>query len=171
MKPKPMNESRAVKSLIVLPPDTNNYGTVFGGRVTAYIDDVAGISATRHARKLVVTASMDSVDFLHPIRRGHSICLESFVSWTRKTSMEVFVKVVAEDMLTGDRHVCATSFLTFVAVDRDGNPQEIPPVVPETELEKVLFDGAPERAEMRRKRRRQSRAIAEQFGVAKPWEE
>ena len=143
---------------------------MFGGKVTEYIDDVAGISATRHARKPVVTASMDSVDFLYPIRRGQSICLEAFVSWAHKTSMEVFVKVLAEDLLTGERNVCATSFLTFVAVDREGKPQEVPPLIPETEVEKGLFEGAAERAAVRKQRRRHSKSLAEQFGISKPWE-
>jgi acyl-CoA hydrolase len=170
MKPKPARLSRAVKSAFVLPPDTNHYGTIFGGKVMAYIDDVAAISATRHARKPVVTASTDSVDFLHPIKNGQSICLESFVTWTRKTSMEVFVKVVAEDLLTGQRKVCATSFLTFVALGEDGKPCEVPPVQPETELEKILFEGAEDRAELRKQKRASSRQLARQFGVAKPWE-
>ncbi len=170
MKGKSARLSRAVKSAFVLPPDTNHYGTIFGGRVMAYIDDVAAISATRHARKPVVTASMDSVDFLYPIKSGQSICLESFVTWSRKTSMEVFVKVVSEDLLTGVRRVCATSFLTFVALDENGRPSEIPAVVAESELEKVLFDGAPARALIREEKRASSKELAKQFGILKPWE-
>ena len=99
MNTKFVRESIAVKASIVLPPDTNHHGTMFGGKVMAYIDDLAAISATRHARMPVVTASTDSVDFLHPVRNGESVCLESFVTWTHKTSLEVFVKVVAEDLL------------------------------------------------------------------------
>jgi acyl-CoA hydrolase len=164
LKAKAMSQSRAVKAAVVLPPDTNHYGTIFGGRVMAYIDDIAAISAMRHARMSVVTASMDSVDFLHPIRNGQAVCLESFVTWTRKTSMEVFVKVVAEDLLTGERKVCATSFLTFVAIDRQGKPQEVPPVFPETDLEKTLFEKGAIRAQRRGDRRSQSRALARRFG-------
>lgn len=170
MEPKTVNQSRAIKASIVLPPDTNHHGTMFGGKVMAYIDDVAAISATRHARMPVVTASTDSVDFLYPIRNGQSVCLESFVTWTHKTSIEVFVKVIAEDMLTGERNICATSFLTFVAVDEKGKPQLVPGVIPETEQEKRLYEEAPNRAARRRERRKHSKAVAEMFGVSKVWE-
>ena len=132
-------ESLAIKTSLVSPPDTNIHGTMFGGKLMAYIDDVAAIAAMRHARKLAVTASSDSVDFLHPIIEGNSVCFEAFVSYTGRTSMEVFVKVVSENMLTGDRHVCAVSFLTFVALDENGHPSEVPQVVPESEEEKQFI--------------------------------
>ncbi|WP_261134107.1 acyl-CoA thioesterase [Bacillus sp. Marseille-Q3570] len=167
---KKVSESRTVKSSHVLPPDTNTHGTLFGGKLMAYIDDVAAIAATRHARKNVVTASSDSVDFLHPIKEGYSVCLEAFVSWTHRTSMEVFVKVISENLLTGERKLCALSFLTFVAIDEKGNPTPIANVIPESEEEKWLFEGAPERAERRRKRRDESKQLAMKFGTEKPWE-
>lgn len=167
---KTCKESMAVKAAMVLPPDTNNYGTMFGGRVMSYIDDIAAIAATRHARTSVVTASTDSVDFLHPIRSGHSVCLEAFVTWTNRTSVEVFVKVVSEDMLTGERTVCATSFVTFVAIDVNGEKQMVPAVIPETELEKFLFEAAPERARKRLEKREVSKALARRFGTGSPWQ-
>jgi len=170
MKAKFVHESIAVKACIVGPPDTNHLGTMFGGKVMAYIDDLAAISATRHARMPVVTASTDSVDFLHPVRNGESVCLESFVTWTHKTSLEVFVKVVAEDLLTGKRNVCTTAFLTFVAVDKEGNPQPVPPIIPQSEFERFLHEGAPARAEVRRRRRGESKDLAIRFGVEKVWE-
>ena len=116
-KSKYCRESFVVKTSIVQPPDTNSYGTLFGGKLMAYIDDTAAISAMRHARRHVVTASTDSVDFLYPVYKGNSVCLESYVTYTGRTSMEVFVKVIAEDLITGRRNVCAISFLTFVALD------------------------------------------------------
>ena len=158
-------ESRATRASMVQPPDTNHYGTMFGGKVMSNIDDVAAIAATRHARTSVVTASTDSVDFLHPIRNGQSVCLEAFVTWTNRTSVEVFVKVVAEDMLSGERTVCATSFLTFVAININGEKQMVPGVIPETELEKFLFRGAPERAKKRLDKREISKQLAERFGA------
>jgi len=139
-------------------------------KVMAYIDDIGGLSALRHARTSVVTASTDSVDFLHPIQTDQSICLESFVTWTRNTSMEVFVKVIGENLRTGERIVCATSFLTFVALDDQGKPHPVPAVIPETEMEKKLYDSAPDRAKHRMERRKQSKLLAQEFGVAKPWE-
>jgi len=166
---KTCKESRAIKALMVLPPDTNHYGTMFGGKVMAYIDDVAAIAATRHARTSVVTASTDSVDFLHPIRVGQSVCLEAFVIWTHRAAVEVFVKVIAEEMLSGERTVCATSFVTFVALDVEGKKQMVPSVIPETEMEKMFFEGAPERAKKRLEKREQSKALAKRFGSEKLW--
>ena len=156
-------ESLAIKTSLVSPPDTNIHGTMFGGKLMAYIDDVAAIAAMRHARKLAVTASSDSVDFLHPIIEGNSVCLEAFVSYTGRTSMEVFVKVVSENMLTGDRHICAVSFLTFVALDENGHPSEVPQVVPETEEEKHLYETAKDRLEIRKKRRKDSAGAGKEF--------
>ncbi|MBD1381363.1 acyl-CoA thioesterase [Metabacillus arenae] len=166
---KTCRESFVVKTSIVLPSDTNNYGTMFGGKLMAYIDDVAAISATRHARSHVVTASTDSVDFLHPIYEGHSVCLEAFVTYTGKTSMEVFVKVIAENMISGERNVCAMSFLTMVAIDEDTKPTPVPPIVPETEIEKMLFNSGKERAEMRMKHKQETKKMASQFGTDLPW--
>ena len=158
-----------MKAGIVLPPDTNNYGTMFGGRIMALIDEVAALSAMRHARMPVVTASSDSVDFLGPIQLGQSVCLESFVSWTDEKRIEVFVKVVGEDLMTGERHVCATAFLTFMAVDKKGNLKSVPQVLPETELERKLFEDGPRRSRKRRERRERSKILAREFGITKPW--
>ncbi|HET7627216.1 MAG TPA: acyl-CoA thioesterase [Bacillales bacterium] len=165
-----MKESRTVKTSHVLPPDTNHHGTIFGGKLMAHIDDVASIAATKHARNPVVTASTDSLDFLHPIKEGHAVCLEAFVTWTGQTSMEVFVKVIAEDLLSGERQICAVSFLTFVAMKQDGKPTPVPGVVPVTEEEKWLHNTAEERAKHRKERRRSSAELAKHFSVKEPWE-
>src|SRR5699024_2318428 len=122
-----------------------------------------------HARKPVVTASTDSVDFLEPVILGDSICLEAFVTWTHRTSMEVFVKAVTENLLTGERKVCSTAFLTFVAVDKNGKPSTVPQVYPQSEQEKFLHEGAKKRAEYRRSRRIKSREMAEKLGTRVPW--
>ncbi|ARK30844.1 acyl-CoA thioesterase [Halalkalibacter krulwichiae] len=150
---KVASKSRTVLTDIVLPPDTNFHGTIFGGNVMAYVDKVASISAMRHARAMVVTASSDSLDFISPIKTGEAICVEGFVSSTRKTSMEVFVQVEAEDLVTGERRLTATSYLTFVALDQNGKPTPVPAVIPETEEEKWHYNTAEERFEQRRKRR------------------
>lgn len=169
MKAKPCSYSLSVKTAHVLPPDTNSYGTLFGGKLMAYIDDIAAIAAVRHARKPVVTASTDSVDFLAPVKKGDSICVEAFVTWTHKTSMEVFVKAVTENLLTGERKVCSTAFLTFVALDDKGRPTPVPPVYPESEEEKLLHEDAPRRAKIRNERRDRSREMARTFGTEYPW--
>ncbi len=162
---KPASESYTIKASIVLPPDTNHHGTIFGGKLMAYIDDVATIAATRHARRPVVTASTDSVDFLHPVKKGDAICLSAFVTWSHRTSMEVFVRAITEDLLTGERKVCATSFLTFVALDEEGKPIHVPGVIPQTQEEKLLYDSALERKEARKIRRLESKKFAEYLGV------
>lgn len=169
MKKKPCVNSLTVKTAHVLPPDTNAHGTLFGGKLMAHIDDVAAIAAARHARETVVTASTDSVDFLAPVKSGDSICVEAYVTWTHKTSMEVFVKAVTENLLTGDRKVCTTAFLTFVAIDKDGKPTPVPAVYPQSVQEKLLHKHAAERAEHRNKRRKQSWEMAQTFGTAYPW--
>lgn len=171
MNSKPCANSLTVKTSYVLPPDTNTYGTLFGGKLMAHIDDVAAIAAVRHARKPVVTASTDSVDFLSPVKEGDSICIEAFVTWTHETSMEVFVKVVTEDLLTGKRKVCSTAFLTFVAVNEQGRPTPVPTVYPESDQEKKLHQQAPERAKHRMNRRMQSKEMAATFGTSFPWNE
>lgn len=163
-------ESKCYKTARVFPPDVNNHNTLFGGKLMAYIDDIASIAATKHCRRSVVTASTDSVDFLHPIRPTDSVCLESFVTWTGRTSVEVFVKVIKEDLLSGERKVAATSFLTFVALDENRKPVPVPLVVPETEEELKLFETAPHRAEMRRIRREESKKFAGFLTVKHPWD-
>jgi len=162
-------ESLAVKTSLVLPPDTNSFGTMFGGQLMAYIDDIAAIAAMRHARKLVVTASSDSVDFLSPIMEGNSVCLEAFVTSTGRTSMEVFVKIVAEDMLKGERKICAISFLTFVALDDNGRPTEVPQVIPQSDEEIHLHETAKERLEIRKNRRKVSEEQVKRIGTHYPW--
>lgn len=160
MEPKSSLYSKTVKTANILPPDTNVLGTLFGGKLMAHIDDVAAIAAIRHARKQIVTASTDSVDFLRPVRMGDAVCLEATVIATHKTSMEVFVSVMKENLLAGDREVCATAFLTFVALDEDGRPTEIPPVYHETEQERLLEAGALLRRERRNERKKQSQSMA-----------
>jgi acyl-CoA hydrolase len=158
---KRVKDTRVIRTDLVLPNDTNNHNTMFGGILMRNMDAVASISARRHCRTSVVTASTDSVDFLHPIRPSDSICLETFVTWTGTSSMEVFVKAIAEDLDTGERRIAATAFLTFVSVSKDGKPMTVPPIVPETMEEKKLHEGAAERAEIRKNRRKQSKELAE----------
>jgi len=165
MEKKPCSNSKTVKTAQILPPDANAYGTLFGGKLMAHIDDVAAISAVRHARKSVVTASTDSVDFLQPVKVGDSICVEGFVTYAHHTSMEVFVKVVKEGLLTAEKTVCATAFLTFVALDENGKPDVVPQIYPETEIEKMLYDGAELRRERRNERRKESQRMAMLFAA------
>lgn len=171
MEAKKCKESRCVKISRVFPSDFNDHDTLFGGKLMAYIDDIASISASRHARTEVVTASTDSVDFLTPIGKSDSVCLSSYVTWTGRSSMEVFVKVVAENLKTGERRIAATAFLTFVALDDEGKPTPVPKVIPETDEEKKLYETAPVRAELRKRHRAESQALAAHLKVDKFWDE
>jgi len=167
MNVKTMQDSRTIQASLVQPSDTNYHGTIFGGSMMAFIDEVAAISAMRHSRRPVVTASIDSIDFLAPVKMGHSICLEAFVSSTGRTSMEVFVKVISENLQTGERILTATSFLTFVALDEEGNPTEVPTIVPETDEERRLMASAEERKKMRKERKANTQSFISNLTIEK----
>lgn len=170
MKGIPIRTTRSYKMARVFPTDVNSYQTLFGGKLMAYIDDIASIAAAKLSRANTITASTDSVDFLYPIYMTDSVTLESFVTWTGRSSMETFVKVVREDLKTGERQIAATAFLTFVALDDHGRKTEVTPVYPETEEERKLHESAPVRAEMRKQRREASRTLAEFLTKRYPWE-
>ncbi|MCO7176021.1 acyl-CoA thioesterase [Sporolactobacillus kofuensis] len=170
MESKRAKESLSITSVHVLPNDTNNHGTFFGGKLMMYVDNIAAIAATRHSRSLVVTASIDSVDFLQPIYAGSSVCLEAFVTWSHHTSMEVFVKIINEHLITGKRDLCTTCFLTFVAIDEKGKPIPVPKVIPESEEEHLLFGSAEKRYLNRKLRRQETKNFTSHLTLAKPWE-
>lgn len=160
---KAMKETLTIKTSHVFPPDANHLGTLFGGKLMAYIDDVASISAIKLARNPVVTASTDSVDFIKPIKVGDAVTLEAIVTWTGRSSMEVFVKVVSENLLSGEKSIAALSFLTFVAIDENGKPTPVPEVVPETDEEKWLHKTASKRAAYRKTRKQESKDLVTFF--------
>ncbi|MCG3087633.1 acyl-CoA thioesterase [Sporosarcina sp. MB25] len=150
---RPMSHSRTIQTKLVLPPDTNHLQTIFGGQVLAYIDEIAAITAMKHANSAVVTASIDSVDFVSSATVGDVLELEAVVSSTGRTSMEVFVSVHSVDLLSGERKLTTESFLTMVAMDADNEPTPVQGVYPETEAEKRLFETGPARREHRKLRR------------------
>lgn len=153
MEGKPVRLSRTVYNDHVLPPDTNDHETIFGGKVMAFVDKVGAMTAMRHCRKPVVTASMDSMDFLAPVRLGETICLEACVTRAYRTSVEIYVTVRSENLMTGERKLTGSSYSTFVAIGEDGRPTEVPPVIPETDEEKWQFDTAPARYVIRQQRK------------------
>ncbi|AUS25794.1 acyl-CoA hydrolase [Paenibacillus jamilae] len=136
----------------------------------SYIDDIASIAAAKLCRTNTVTASTDSVDFLLPIHPSDSVTLEAFVTWTGRSSMEVFVKVIREGLMTGDRKIAATAFLTFVALDENNRKVTVPQVIPETEEQIQLHQTAPSRAAIRRQRREESKQLASFLTTDFPWE-
>ncbi|KIL49428.1 acyl-CoA thioesterase [Jeotgalibacillus soli] len=148
----PMSQSRTIQTRLVLPPDTNHLQTIFGGQVLSYIDEIAAITAMKHANKVVVTASIDSVDFLSAARVGDVLELEAIVTSTGRSSMEVYVRVRSKNLLTGEEMLTTESFLTMVAVDDNGKPFPVPAVIPETAEERLLFETAPARREYRKQR-------------------
>jgi len=124
--------SRVETEQLVLPGLTNTHGTIFGGMLMQWIDIAAGISAARHAGGPVVTASMDRLHFLHPIRLGEVVTVQAQVNYVGTTSMEVGVRVMAEDQSARGRRQTTRAFLTFVAVDEQGRPRPVPALTLET---------------------------------------
>lgn len=149
----PMSQSRTIQTRLVLPPDTNHHQSIFGGKVLAYIDEIAAIAAMKHAQSEVVTASIDSVDFFSPAFAGDMLEFEAFVTSTGRTSMEVYVRVVSRNLKKGTKLLTTESFVSMVAIDDEGNPSDVPAVVPETEFEKHLFDTGSVRLEHRKQKR------------------
>lgn len=149
MEPVPVRCSKMTQTRLVFPPDTNHLGTIFGGKVLAYIDEIAALTAMKHSNSIVVTASIDSVNFLSTAKVGEALSLEACVTNTGRTSMEVYVKVYADDLLRGEKKMTTESFLTMVAMDEEGRPRPVPGVTPETEEEKELNRTAAERKKQR----------------------
>lgn len=150
---RPASHSRTLMTQLIFPLDTNHHDTMFGGKLMEYMDKVAAIAAMRHARMQVVTASTDSLDFLAPIQIGEVIEVEAFVTWTNRSSMEIYVSVQSENLYSGDRKTTVTAFFTFVALDQHGKPAPVPAVVPETEEEIQLHATAPDRHKLRKIRK------------------
>jgi acyl-CoA hydrolase len=155
---KPVRESVSEYAELALPNDVNKLGNIFGGKVMHLVDLAGAMAAIRHARLPCVTASVDSLQFLHPVHSGELILLRSSVNRAFRTSMEVGVKVITENLMTGERlHTCS-AYLTFVALDESGKPTPVPCVIPETEEEKRRYREAGERREYRLSRRQREAA-------------
>jgi acyl-CoA hydrolase len=146
---KAVRESISEYSEIALPNDANSLGNVLGGKVMHLVDLAAAMAAIRHSRRPCVTASVDSLHFLHPVRIGQLIVLRSSVNRVFRSSMEVGVQVETEELLTGNKlHTCS-AYLTFVALDENRRATAIPPVIPESDEEQRRFREAGERREYR----------------------
>jgi acyl-CoA hydrolase len=148
MKANTASSTSAITTKIVLPNDTNTLGNLFGGQLLAWMDVIASVSAHRHSKRVVVTASVNNVSFQKPINHASIVTLEAKVSRSFNSSMEVFVDVFVEDAVTGQREKCNEAIYTFVAVDQNGNPIQVPALIPETEEEKARFDGALRRKQL-----------------------
>lgn len=148
-KKKFARESLSTMTELVLPNDTNTLNNMMGGRMMHIMDIVAAIAAQRHSNRIVVTASVDNVSFSKPIQLGNVVTLSAKVTRSFNSSMEVHIEVFAEDIPSQKKFKSNEAFFTFVAVDQSGRPIDVPEVVPETEEEKKLFDGALRRRQLR----------------------
>jgi acyl-CoA hydrolase len=154
---KTVRESISEYSELALPNDANGLGNVLGGKVMHLVDLAGALAAIRHARCPVVTASVDHMNFLHPVKIGQLILLRSSVNRVFRTSMEVGVKVWVEDLQTGAVRHTSSAYLTFVALDPTGQTVPIPPVIPETEDEKRRYEEAARRRDYRLEMRRKGK--------------
>ncbi|MFB7501038.1 acyl-CoA thioesterase [Streptomyces sp. NPDC056161] len=153
---KPTSVSRTTLSHIMTLNDTNLLGTVHGGVIMKLVDDAAGAVAGRHSEGPAVTASMDEMAFLEPVRVGDLVHVQAQVNWTGRTSMEIGVRVIAErwNESTPATHV-GSAYLVFTAVDADGRPRRLPPVLPETDRDRRRYQEAQIRRTHRLARRQE----------------
>jgi len=158
---KSVRESQHETSELMMPEHANNMGHVFGGVILSMMDKTAAIAAFRHSRASVVTASIDRVDFREPIHLGDLVVMKASVNYVGRSSMEVGVRVEAEELLTGRRRHTNSCYLTFVAVDRNGRPIDVPELTPETEEEMRRHTAAKERRRRRLEERQAEERVKE----------
>jgi acyl-CoA hydrolase len=158
-------ESQSERSEIIFPADSNALGNLFGGRLMQYIDLVGAVAAGRHARAITVTASMDHLDFLAPVRVGDLLILKASVNRAFRTSMEIGVKAMVEDVREQRLRHVSSAYLTYVAVDREGRALPVPCVVPETEHQRRRFEDAARRREMRGGETQRKKDVRATLGV------
>ena len=151
---KSVPESRVEMAQVMLPVDANQAGNVHGGSIMKLIDTAAGIVALRHCRSNVVTASMDRLDFHEPVFIGELVILRASINYVGETSMEVGVRVEAENLMTGEVRHTNSAYLTMVALDEKRRPMEVPRVVPEAREERRRFEEGKIRAQRRRELRK-----------------
>jgi acyl-CoA hydrolase len=148
-KKKFVSESKVIMTQFVLPNDTNTLNNLMGGRLMHWMDIAAAISAQKHSNRITVTASVDNISFRKPIHLGDVLTLEAQVTRSFNSSMEIYIKVRSENIPAGSSQSTNSAFITFVAVDQMGKPIDVPDVVPETEEEKELYEGALRRRQLR----------------------
>jgi acyl-CoA hydrolase len=145
LQPRHPRESESVLTELMMPHHANIMGNVFGGHILSLIDRVAAVAAIRHSRKPCVTVSVDKVDFKEPIHVGELVTAFARVNFAGHTSMEVGVKIIAENVLSGDKRHTNSCYVTYVALNDKGEPAEVPPIVPETPDEKRRYERAAKR--------------------------
>jgi acyl-CoA hydrolase len=158
-------ESQAERSEIIFPADSNALGNLFGGRLMQFIDLVGAVAAVRHSRAIVVSASMDHLDFVAPVHIGDLLILKASVNRAYRTSMEVGVRAMVEDARGQTLRHVSSAYVTYVAVDREGKPVTVPCVIPETEHQKRRYEDAGRRRQMRASETQRAREIRASLGV------
>lgn len=149
MQPRKSSDSLVVMTELVLPNDTNVFGNLMGGRLMYWMDIASAMSAMKHCNAPVVTASVDNISFESPIKLGNAVHIEARVTRAFNSSMEVHMQVWGEDLTQQYRYKSNEAYYTFVALDPNRKPRPVPPLMPETEQEKKLFDGALRRRQVR----------------------
>lgn len=149
MENRKASDSLTLMTEIVLPNDTNVFGNLMGGRLMYWMDIAAAIAAQKHCNAPVVTASVDNISFENPIKLGNVVHVEAKVTRAFNTSMEIFLKVWGEDLTHQYKYKSNEAYYTFVALDPNRKPRPVPQLIPETEEEKKLFDGALRRRQLR----------------------
>jgi acyl-CoA hydrolase len=150
MRPsKTVRESKSIISTQMLPSDANPMGNVHGGTILKQVDTAAGVTALRHARMNTVTASIDRMDFYNPVYVGNLLTLRASVNFVGKTSMEIGVRIEAENLTSGKITHTGSCYLTYVAIDENGLPAQVPEIIPETPEEKRRWEAGKRRREER----------------------
>src|SRR5579885_1402061 len=149
LKGKKVSESAVTTVRLMMPTDGNIMGNVFGGSIMKYVDEVAAIVAFRHTKRNCVTASIDRMNFLAPVYVGNILILKAAINYVGRTSMEIGVRIEAQNPLTGEVVHTGSCYLTYVALDENGRPTPIPKIIPETEEEKRRYNQALARRKLR----------------------
>ena len=160
-----VSESQSERSEIIFPADVNPLGNLFGGRLMQFIDLVGAVAASRHARAITVTASMDHLDFVAPVHVGDLLILRASVNRAFKTSMEVGVKAMVEDVRAQKMRHVSSAYLTYVAVDREGVGMVVPQLELETDHQRRRFEDAGRRREMRAGETLRRKRLREELGA------
>ncbi|MGY5340354.1 acyl-CoA thioesterase [Levilactobacillus spicheri] len=168
-EPTPINCNKTliVANHRVFQPDLNEHQTVFGGKILSLVDDSASISAMRLTRSTVVTATFDHINFIAPFHLNDSMCLEAYVSGTGHRSLEVFAKIIGENLDTGKRFVGFTAFITFVTAEKRETP--LPIVVPQTDEQRYICSGYLQRAEARKTTCNEQKQLLDHVSLHFPW--
>lgn len=154
---KTVSASRSIMTWIILPTDLNYHGTAYGGKVMQQMDNVATVAAMRHSRRPVVTASVHGLAFHAPVREADALELQASVVWSHRSSMEVYVEAESENLLSGEKKLAASAHFVFVALGDDGKPAPVPPLLPETDEDRLRFAEAQRRYEERQAEKRSKR--------------